>query len=80
MPGFVDRCWPEAKLILEIDGRRWHARERDMAKDRARDREAARLGWQTVRVLDEEVGDCLGAVVDDMVTIYAERLPGSVAV
>ncbi|HKY13547.1 MAG TPA: type IV toxin-antitoxin system AbiEi family antitoxin domain-containing protein [Microthrixaceae bacterium] len=76
MPGLVDRCWPTAKLLLEIDGRRWHARERDMARDRARDREAARLGWLTVRVLDEEVGDCPGSVMEDLVEIYRERRAG----
>ena len=47
-----------------------------MARDRARDREAARLGWLTVRVLDEEVGDCPGSVMEDLVEIYRERRAG----
>jgi Transcriptional regulator, AbiEi antitoxin/Protein of unknown function (DUF559) len=72
--GFVDRCWEDAMLILEIDGRTWHARERAMAKDRARDRVAARVGWQTLRILDEEVDDCPDAVVDDLIATYARRL------
>ncbi len=72
--GFVDRCWTEAKLIVEIDGRTWHARERAMAKDRARDRLSARVGWQTLRILDEEVADCPDAVVDDVLTTYERRL------
>jgi hypothetical protein len=71
--GFVDRAWPDARLILEIDGRTWHARERDMAKDRARDRAAARVGWLTLRVLDEEVRDLLDAVLDDVVSVYHQR-------
>ena len=72
--GYVDRCWIDARLILEIDGRSWHARERSMARDRARDREAARLGWQTLRILDEEVDDCPVAVIDDVRTAHAVRL------
>lgn len=72
-PAFVDRAWPEARLILEIDGRPWHARERDMAKDRARDRAAARLGWLTLRVLDEEVRHLPELVIDDVVEVYRER-------
>jgi Protein of unknown function (DUF559) len=71
--GFVDRAWPDARLILEVDGRTWHARERDMAKDRARDRAAARAGWLTLRVLDEEVRDLLDAVLDDVVDVHHRR-------
>jgi hypothetical protein len=72
--GFVDRAWPEAMLILEIDGRTWHSREQDVARDRARDREAARHGWQTLRVLDEEVDEHSDAVLDDIMTTYAQRV------
>jgi Transcriptional regulator, AbiEi antitoxin len=74
LSGLVDRLWPAAMLILEIDGRSWHAREKAMAVDRARDRTAARLGWQTLRVLDEEVAACGPAAVDDIETAYATRL------
>jgi hypothetical protein len=72
--GYVDRAWPEALLILEIDGRSWHAREASMANDRARDRSAARSGWLTLRVLSDEVGACPDLVVDDLVAAYAMRL------
>lgn len=71
---FVDRAWPEAKLILEVDGRSWHARERAMAKDRARDRAAGRVGWHTMRVLDEEVTEVAPAIRGDVVETYRERL------
>jgi hypothetical protein len=74
LAGFVDRAWVEAMLILEIDGRTWHAREASMAKDRARDRAAASAGWQTIRVLDEEVADCPTQVVDDVVAAYTMRV------
>jgi hypothetical protein len=72
--GFVDCAWTHAMLILEIDGRRWHARERDMARDRARDRAAARAGWQTLRVLDEEVACCPEAVISEVADTYHRRL------
>ena len=72
--GFVDRAWPEAGLILEIDGRVWHARERSMRVDRARDRAAAREGWQTLRVLDEEVTDVPEGVIDDLLAVYEVRI------
>ena len=72
--GLVDRAWPEAKLILEVDGRVWHARERAMAQDRRRDRIAAAQGWLTLRVLDEEVSDLPETVVDDVVAAYEARI------
>jgi Protein of unknown function (DUF559) len=72
--GYVDRCWLDAKLILEIDGRSWHAREASMAKDRARDRAAARRGFQTLRILDEEIDDCPHEVIDDVRAAHAIRL------
>jgi hypothetical protein len=72
--GFVDRAWPEAMLIVEIDGRTWHARESSMATDRARDREAARLGWQTLRILDRELETAPDGVLSDLVTTYHQRV------
>ena len=72
--GFAARAWVEALLILEIDGRPYHARRLAMRRDRARDRAAARMGWQTMRVLDEEVSDEPDLVVADLVETYAVRV------
>lgn len=48
--GFVDRAWPQVRLIIEADGRRWHTRRADFARDAQRDLEAGALGWHTQRV------------------------------
>lgn len=53
--GIVDAAYPDAKLILEADGRSWHDRQRAFRTDRRRDNEAARVGWQTLRFPWEEV-------------------------
>ncbi len=53
--GIVDAAYPDAKLILETDGRTWHDRQRAFRHDRRRDNEAARVGWQTLRFPWEEV-------------------------
>ncbi len=71
--GLVDRAWPDVALILEVDGRTWHAREQSMATDRARDRAAARAGWVTIRVLDDEVRDIPDVVVADIVATHRRR-------
>lgn len=73
-PAFVDRAWPDAMLILEIDSRSWHSRERDMAKDRARDRSAGAAGWYTARLIHREIADEPSAAIADIVGIHQRRL------
>lgn len=53
--GCVDAAYPDVKLIIEVDGRAWHTRIAAVKHDRERDAEAARHGWQTVRLLWEHV-------------------------
>jgi hypothetical protein len=53
--GLVDSGYEEAKLLVEVDGRRWHSRQRDFVADRARDAQAARAGWQTLRFTYEQL-------------------------
>jgi very-short-patch-repair endonuclease len=72
--GCVDRAYVNAKLILEADGRRWHMRIQDITRDRERDNDAARAGWQTLRVLREHVlGDPEGTAATIRET-YAVRI------
>lgn len=74
MTGFVDCCFPEAKWIIEADGRRWHERRTQMAKDSERDTEAARCGYLTTRRhwehLAKDPEGCAAAFVD----IYDQRV------
>lgn len=70
----VDRYWPDAGLVAEVDGRVWHSREAAMAKDRARDRAAAAAGLVVLRFLDQEIDDCPELVVADLVATYRRRL------
>lgn len=59
--GCVDFAYPDVKLIIEADGRRWHTRIADIARDSERDGDAAEEGWQTLRLLYEHiVGDPTG--------------------
>jgi Protein of unknown function (DUF559) len=53
--GLVDAAYLDVRLILEADGRRWHSRISDLRRDHQRDAEAARAGWQTLRLLYEDV-------------------------
>ena len=66
--GFVDRYFPAATLIVEADGRKWHERRRNQARDAERDIEAARSGHQTLRMtweyLTSDPSDAARALVE----------------
>lgn len=47
--GRVDFCWPEQRLIVEADGRRWHDPDDARDRDRCRTNAYTRLGWQVLR-------------------------------
>jgi very-short-patch-repair endonuclease len=72
--GCVDGAYVEAGLILEADGRRWHTRVGDFARDRARDKEAARVGWQTLRFCHEELTEDPDGEAEAIRETYDQRL------
>lgn len=53
--GVVDFADARSMVIVEADGRRWHATEQAMADDRRRDRLATAHGWVVLRVSWSEV-------------------------
>jgi very-short-patch-repair endonuclease len=59
----VDFYVPSARLVLEVDGRNWHARWEDMERDRRRDNALAARGIQVLRftyaMLTSEPERCL---------------------
>jgi very-short-patch-repair endonuclease len=73
--GLVDFAVVESKLILEADGRLWHARLEAMAKDRQRDREAAALGWQTLRFMYDDLCADPDGEARNLRAVHAQRLP-----
>ncbi len=48
----VDFCFAAARLVVEVDGARWHP---DPARDQHRDNELAALGWRVLRFTWSEV-------------------------
>ena len=49
-PGRVDFMWHGIRLIIELDGRRWHARFADFDRDHKRDLHFLGLGYPTARI------------------------------
>jgi very-short-patch-repair endonuclease len=67
--GCIDAAYVNAKLVIEVDGRSWHTRIAELKRDHERDADAARSGWQTLRLLWEHVVDDpegSGAVLRDV--------------
>ncbi len=62
----VDFARPEDRLLIELDGRLWHASAADRERDRAKDERAAAHGWRTVRVTWVDVHDTPARVVDEL--------------
>jgi very-short-patch-repair endonuclease len=48
----VDCFWPEFNLVVELDGRNYHASLRDMEKDKFKDAKLALLGIQVIRITE----------------------------
>jgi hypothetical protein len=56
--GLVDGAYRDARMVLEADGRRWHARVEAARRDRERDAQVVRAGWVPLRFVHEQiVGD-----------------------
>jgi very-short-patch-repair endonuclease len=53
--GRFDFAYPAAKLIIEVDGYRWHSGKHAWQKDRERDNALNRLGWTVLRFTAEDL-------------------------
>ncbi|MDQ3946712.1 MAG: endonuclease domain-containing protein [Actinomycetota bacterium] len=62
----VDFARIEDRLLIELDGRLWHASTADRERDRAKDERATAHGWQTVRITWIDVHDTPARVVEQL--------------
>ena len=49
--GLVDAAYPDARIVIEADGRTYHTRLADMRRDRERDAQVVKAGWVTMRFI-----------------------------
>jgi len=73
--GVVDIAWPDHRLILELDGRRWHTVTEAMQDDRRRDRRATSHGWVVIRASWDEIVHRPDSLVADLGELLASRSP-----
>jgi hypothetical protein len=51
----ADFAWPEARLVLEVDGYRWHAGPRSHSRDLERATSLEAAGWRVLRTTPTEL-------------------------
>lgn len=71
---YVDRAFPAARLLVEVDGRTWHDRKLQAAADARRDRAAAVEGWLTVRYRHDDLSRWTESVAEELREIHGRRL------
>lgn len=54
-PYKADRCWPELKLIIEVDGVKFHRDGKRMEKDNTRQDNLRRMGYVVVRFTRRQI-------------------------
>jgi very-short-patch-repair endonuclease len=62
----VDCVWRDARLVVELDSRRFHGTDGAFERDRARDRRLAAAGWIVVRVTWRQIHDERNALLADL--------------
>ncbi|MEZ5340459.1 MAG: DUF559 domain-containing protein [Acidimicrobiales bacterium] len=71
--GIVDFANPTHKIIIEVDGRRWHSVQQQLDIDRKRDRLAQRHGWVPLRFNWTEVVHESELVIDHLRTMLERQ-------
>jgi hypothetical protein len=69
----LDVAWPSGLLALEIDHPFWHDYTGAVRRDKHRDRKAATLGWQTLRVEEADIDNDLVDVIEDVRQVLGLR-------
>jgi hypothetical protein len=64
----VDLLWPKYRFVVEADSRRHHGTDMAFERDRWRDRELMRAGYQTLRPTWHQAEHEPGAVLDAIAT------------
>jgi very-short-patch-repair endonuclease len=65
----VDVCWPQWRLVAELDGRNFHARRRAFETDRIKDATFQRHGYRILRITYKRVHEQPDAVLSDILAL-----------
>jgi very-short-patch-repair endonuclease len=71
----VDFCFPEAKLIIEADGFRWHSGRRAWQRDRERRNRLTAMGWRVIQATWDDLTRRPYETVERIRALLQPRLP-----
>lgn len=60
----LDFAWPDRRVAIEADGRRWHSSRNDFARDRAKHNALVAAGWRVLRVTWDDADDSARVVAE----------------
>jgi very-short-patch-repair endonuclease len=75
-PYEADFLWPEARLVVEVDGYAFHSTRAAFERDRRRDAELQALGQQVMRVTWRQIEDESEALFASLALAYGQRMRG----
>lgn len=68
-----DGALPDIRWAIEIDHVTWHGGRLDAQRDKGRDRQLRRIGWQVDRVTDLELKEHFSATIREILDLIALR-------
>ena len=71
--GRVDVAYPAARLVVELDSRRWHDSRTAQESDRQRDNALVAAGWRVIRITWRQLLDDPTGVVSLLRQLLASR-------
>ena len=71
----VDFCFPEAKLIIEADGFRWHSGRRAWQRDRERRNQLTAMGWRVIQATWDDLTRRPTETVEKIRALLQPQLP-----
>lgn len=69
----ADGADPAIRWAVEVDHVSWHGGRFESQRDKSRDRNARRVGWQVDRITDQEIADDFRSAIDDLVDLHRLR-------
>ncbi|WP_157498897.1 DUF559 domain-containing protein [Geodermatophilus sp. Leaf369] len=71
---FLDAAWPAARVVVEMDGHRFHSSRQDRERDMRRDAGLSVLGWVVLRYSYERMTQDPGGCRREIAAVVARRL------
>ena len=73
--GRVDFAFPEHKVIVELDGRRWHSMKTEIERDRVKEARLSAEGWIVLRYTWDQVKKHPESVIAALRRTLTDRAP-----